>query len=115
MGFYENFTTSTHLSNLPGIAFGAINIRSIYSKIDDINVLLHRSCLDYLGITESLLNSSVDNSEIILPGYTLTRLDRNNGLNRNGGGGIVVYTKNKRSFSHMIESENVGPLFTWPM
>ena len=87
MGFYDHLMTSAHLSNLRGIAFGAINVRSIYRKIDDINVLLHRSCLDYLGITESWLNNSVNDSEIILPGYSMTRLDRNNGMNMNGGGG----------------------------
>ena len=51
MGLYENFTLSTDLNKLRGIAFGAI--RSLYRKIDDINVLLHRGDLDYLGITES--------------------------------------------------------------
>ena len=46
MGFCDHFTTSSHLSKLRGMAFGGLNVRSLYRKIDDVNALLPRSQLD---------------------------------------------------------------------
>ena len=103
IGFYDHFTTSSHLCKLRGIAFGGLNVCSLYRKIDDVNVLLHRSELNYLGLSESWLNNSVNNCELIIPGYTMSRLDRNNGMNNQGGGGLVVYTRNNYTFKHIEE------------
>ena len=40
--------TSTDLHKLWGITFGALNIRSLTRRIDDVELFLHRSNLDYL-------------------------------------------------------------------
>ena len=66
---------SHQLKSLRGASFGCVNIRSMVRKLDDIMILLNNSDLDYLGLTESWLNSmSVD--ELSIDGYSLQRCDR---------------------------------------
>ena len=43
---------------------------------------------DILSISETWLNDSILDSEIILPGYNSTRYDRENGKR---GGGVLIY------------------------
>ncbi len=90
----DNFENSKDLSKLRGISVGALNVRSVYRKIDDIHVLLSRSDLSILSISESWLNSSVANCEIELPGYKLVRFDRDNGTGFRGGG-VSCFIRNE--------------------
>ena len=52
------------ISKLRGIKIGGLNIRSLYRKIDDISLLLSDTKMDFLGLSESWLNSSVSGPEI---------------------------------------------------
>ncbi len=59
--------------------FGALNICSLTRKIDDVKALLYRSDLDFLGLSESWLNSSISDDEIEINGYNTHRFDHDLG------------------------------------
>ncbi len=44
--------------------FGAINMRSIFRKHDELMVLLHNSELDLLAVPETWLNSSISSTDL---------------------------------------------------
>ena len=62
---------------------------------------------DILCINETRLDKAINNSEIGLQGYDLTRLDRN----RNGGG-VAIYVRNNISYMERsaLVPENVEAL-----
>ena len=93
----------TDIAKLRGIKFGGLNIRSLYKKIDDVNLLLQDSKLDFLGITESWLNYSIAGPEIKIPNYSAFRFDRDAGSGKRGGGGIVCYCSNRYNFEHLTD------------
>lgn len=72
-----------------GIVGGHLNIRSITSKIDQIQHLLTDSNLDYLCLSESWLNRNTPTHMIDVPGYICFRKDRLTGR----GGGVLIYIK----------------------
>ena len=95
--------TCTQIKKVKGIKFGSLNICSYIRKQDEILVLLNRSNLDYLSLTETWLNSTIDNLELEIPGYNLLRNDRGNGSSKNGGGGILAYARQHHTFVHIPE------------
>jgi hypothetical protein len=58
------------------------NVRSLLPKLDDLRIICSLHSPDIVCITESWLDSSIENSEIIIQGYIIHRHDRN----RHGGG-----------------------------
>ncbi len=72
-----------------GILGGHINIRSILSKIDQIQNLLIDSNLDFLCMSETWLTSNVPTDLINIPGYICYRKDRPKGR----GGGVLIYIR----------------------
>ena len=75
-----------------GVKIGGLNVCSLSLKIDDVMAILNSSDLDYLGISESWLNSAISTCEIKIDGYHVLRNDRGGGASTVGGGGIVVYS-----------------------
>ncbi len=100
---WKNVVSSKCLSTLPGITMGYLNVRSLVRKLDDINVILGNSELDFLGIGESWLNDSISCAEISIPGYNLHRFDRDGGSGLRGGGGVMIYAKSNRDCDHLYE------------
>lgn len=78
-------TAATCLSNsLPakrGFKIASLNVNSLIKHIDDLRIFLADNPVDVLGVTESKLDDSITNCELYIPGYEITRRDRN----RNGG------------------------------
>ena len=54
-----------------------INANSILSKIEEINIIAHKTRAAVIGISESKLDETVLNGEIIIMGYKILRSDRN--------------------------------------
>ena len=77
-----------------GLHFLHININSLLSKIDELRDIVSRTKPAVLGITESKLDSSVNDQEVCISGYNLIRNDRN----RNGGG-VACYIRNDLCFN----------------
>ena len=90
MGVHLQLDNCRDISKLKGLKFGALNIRSLYRKIDEVGQLLADSKLDFLGLTESWLNSSVLGPELDIDNYNMFRFDRDAGSCKRGGGGILV-------------------------
>lgn len=78
------------------------NARSLVHKIDELaaNCLLYKP--DIVCIVETWLDKEIKDTEINIPNYTLTRLDRNR-----HGGGIAIYVANNLPFSIVAAGPNL--------
>ena len=76
-----------------GLKLGCLNIRSLCSKIDQLQLFVQSHNFDVLGVNETWLDESVSESEIEIAGYSVVRKDRN----RNGGG-VCFYVKDSLNF-----------------
>ncbi|XP_043214665.1 uncharacterized protein LOC122378022 [Amphibalanus amphitrite] len=76
------------------LRIGHVNARSLLPSIDDVTLTLGAQNLDLLGVSETWLSPSVDDSFLIFPGYKVIRRDR--GGDRRGGGVCVLYRESLR-------------------
>ena len=83
---------------MKGLSLIALNVRSIYSKLDELYIRFKE--FDFLCFSETWTNSSHTDEMLSLHGYELFRLDRmslvtavnsNNTVKR--GGGLIIYVK----------------------
>lgn len=65
------------------------NVRSLLPKIDDLRAICSVYSPDVVCIVESWLDDTIDDAEILVEGYSVSRLDRNR-----HGGGVILYVKN---------------------
>lgn len=68
-----------------GFKIASINLASLFKHIDHLRIYILPKKVDILAINETHLDSSIQNGEISIPGYTLERKDRN----RCGSGGSL--------------------------
>jgi hypothetical protein len=81
----SDLNTSTFpCQRLKGFKIGNLNIASLIKHIDELRIFMHDQKFDILSINETRLDDTIDNNEVEIKGYDLTRRDRN----RNGGGGV---------------------------
>ena len=66
-----------------------LNARSLIRHLDDIALLAASQCPDILAVSETWLDDGISDGEISIPGYSVTRLDRNR-----CGGGVTVFCAN---------------------
>lgn len=66
------------------------NARSLVNKLDELNLYLIEEKPDIIGITETWLNSSIDDSELKADGYAVFRRDRDNKYKQRGGGVLLL-------------------------
>ncbi len=78
-----------------------------------IKDLLTKSKVDYLTLNESWLNFSIDEKELEISGFNFHRFDRDNGTGQRGGGGILTYYTNERSFVLQTEWNLCCPDVEW--
>ena len=64
------------------------NCRSLTAHIDELRLIFQDLYPLFIGITETLLDSSISDAEIEIPGFSVQRFDRKN--NRRGGG-VAIY------------------------
>ena len=76
-----------------GFKIAHLNIRSLYHKHDEIKLLLTESNIDVLCLSETWLDSTIPDSQIHIPGYTLECKDRNR-----EGGGVLMYIRHDISY-----------------
>ena len=82
--FYE-------LSRAKGLKIVHLNIRSLLPKIEQIRTLLSQYKIDIMTISETWLNSYIDDKLIAISGYTLLRQDRQGEEAKTRGGGLISY------------------------
>ena len=93
--------------NKKGLHFLHININSLLPKIDEVRSIAEKSNAAVIGITESKLDDSVQNSEIKIDNYSLIRCDRNR-----HGGGVACYVRNDINFNQkFIFSNSIENIF----
>ena len=89
--------------NRRSLTIGSLNVCSLRNKVDQISTLITQESLDILLLNETWLSTTIDNSEVNVPGYALYRNDRNG----RQGGGTAVYIREtiQASFrSDLLES-----------
>ena len=72
-----------------GLVMASLNINSLLAHIDELRVYMNTSKIDVLTINETKLDSTIENSEIYLPGFEIIRKDRT--VNGRNGGGVCIY------------------------
>ena len=87
------------------------NIQSIYPKIDAIRLIVEELKPDIMCFSETWLNHNIDNSDVHIEGYTMSRNDRKS-LNVRGnlcrGGGVCIYVLAKYKFDVIDSQLNVS-------
>ncbi|KAK6186770.1 hypothetical protein SNE40_006046 [Patella caerulea] len=71
-----------------GIHMIHINARSLLSKIDELRLLVLDTNASILAVTETMLDSTVSDTEIAIDNFLVIRKDRNR-----DGGGVAIYIK----------------------
>ena len=74
-----------------GLKIADLIVGSLVRKIGEIKIMLSESKLDILAITETHLDDETPTEEVMLTGYQVARLDRND---QEGGGCIIHYSEN---------------------
>ena len=70
------------------------NVRSLLSKVEELETVLRSSFINMAFITETWLSENVHDSAVAFDGYSLVRRDRVNKL----GGGVCAYIKSSIPF-----------------
>jgi len=79
------------------------NVCGLLRVLNHIKILLYEvKDIDIFGISESHLNSKIDDEELKIPGYELHRVDRINGP----GGGTAVYVRDHINFEKKARSRS---------
>ena len=106
-GFRSSTTTNDDVFdpitafNLPkkGLKIIQLNTRSITNKLDQIRLVLHMKSIDILAITETWLDNSWSDNELVITGYNRDR-------KASQGGGIIIYTHNSLSAERRSDLES---------
>ena len=105
---------------IKGLKILSLNVRSLYSNVSELHVRFKD--FDILCFCETWLNGNIKDQMIMMEGFDLIRLDRENGniTTKKGkpkrGGGLIMYIKKELGeFAEIIEqlsaiSGNVEPL-----
>lgn len=65
-----------------------LNVRSIFTGFNELNLLLHQYEIDVLAVTETWLSENIRDNVITIPNYVFYRKDR---LSRGGGVGFFIH------------------------
>ncbi|KAF0298382.1 hypothetical protein FJT64_004248 [Amphibalanus amphitrite] len=71
---------------------GHLNIRSVTAHLDQLAQLLMTYRLDIICLTETFINSDVDDRTLIVPGYQILRRDRPGG---GSAGGVAILLRSE--------------------
>ena len=84
------------------------------TKLDELHITLLRRKVDVAVISETHLNSRIDNDRISLKGYHTLRRDRNLlATNRSKGGGVAVYLNQEVMYVRTSLRSNSRKKFTF--
>lgn len=84
-----------------GFKLASLNITSLPRHIDELRVLLVNCPVDVLSINETRLDSSVNDNEVYIPGYTIVRRDR--AMSGRFGGGVCFYVR--ANINYLLRSD----------
>ena len=89
-------STKEWTNDLPrkGLNIMHLNIRSLRNKTTELSLLAQRAKANVIAITETWLDSSITDSEVMIPGYNIVRKDRST-----LGGGVCLYVKDTLAYN----------------
>ena len=85
-----------------------LSARSLLPKLDELNVLASKTKAAVIGVSETWLHDSVEDSEVELPGYSILRHDRNR-----KGGGVCIYLRSDLAFNPRQDLQSDGVESVW--
>ena len=91
-----------------GLHFVHLNARSMYHKLSELKLLVMKSKLAVLSITESWLDSSYTDASIKIDGYNLIRRDRDT-----HAGGICMYIREDLAYNPRVDLQNQNLEYSW--
>ena len=71
-----------------GLKIAFLTIVSLRKHKSELGIILHDNNIDIIGLSETLLDSKVNDSEVSIHGYRIFRNDRNSNV-----GGVAVYVR----------------------
>ena len=71
-----------------GLKIVHLNVHYLYPKLDEIKIILANQNIDILCLSETFLNNTFSNNELLIDNYKMFRKDRST-----MGGGLVIYTR----------------------
>ena len=71
-----------------GLKIAFLNIVSLRKRKSELGIILHDNNIDIIGLSETRLDSKVNDSEVSIHGYRIFRNDRDS-----NGGGVAVYVR----------------------
>lgn len=102
----DEFTAINHnLYEHPGLKLGHINVNGLKGKLSEIRLLLVKTSLDILAITETKLTNDTTGEDIGIEGYFTIRNTRD----RNGGG-VLLYHKDTLAAYEELKMEVPGTI-----
>ena len=93
--------------NSKGLHFIHLNVNSLLTKIDELSFIDKCSNAALIGITETKLDNTIDDSEVAVDGYSILRNYRNR-----KGEGAACYIRNICFSSTKCLSNNIENIFT---
>ena len=79
-----------------GLSLAHLNIRSLLHKMDQVNLVMGGAkSFDILSFSETWLNDTVSDDEIVIPGYNCVRRDRQ----EKSGGGVAIFCRDSINFT----------------
>ena len=60
-------------------------------------------------LSKTFLNYSVNNTVLDIKGYNFSRMDRDGGSGKRGGGGLCVYSKTNYKLTHLVDMNLCTP------
>ena len=91
-----------------GLHFLHSNARSLLPKLPEIRLLLSRTKAAIFAVSETWLDSTVNDSEVKIPGFNVIRRDRNR-----HGGGVAMYIRDSIAFNPRPDLAVDGLEATW--
>lgn len=85
-----------------GLSIAHLNIRGLINKVDDIKYLINKYNIKIFHISETFLNSSVDNKLLCINNFNILRKDR---IDRHGGG-VLTYIHKSINFTSLIDLDS---------
>ena len=77
-----------------GLHFIHVNPRSLLPKLDELRLIATRTNAVVMGVTETWLDSSVEDAEVEIQGSIIQRQDK-----QRSGGGVCIYVHNDIAFN----------------
>ena len=99
-----NLNDDLVLTDKSCLNIGHLNINGLRSKIDFLRIFLRKHKFDILCLNETKIDSTVLDTEVSVPGYTIFRQDRNC-----HGGGVLIFAAEhltSKKLSHISKKSN---------